>query len=783
MNKLYKYPVLLLTLLIFLFISFFYGKVILNPNSTLFSNKGDGMKNYYTYAYYINNNSSDVEFEGMNYPYYENIMYTDCHPLLAFLLKKTNKVYPKISNYSIGILNILMLLSIVITAYILYFIFIKLNVDKILAVLSAIAITTLSPQILRITGHYALSYSFSIPFAIYLLLLFEEKKNKIILISIILFVLFLFFTHAYLGMIASMLIFTYAFVSLFNQIIIKKEYDNFNYLKLLITSGIPLTIFYFFIKIIDTHIGRTTNPWGIFENHAEISTILLPIGGPLNSIKHFLFNNIHQPWEGIAYIGLIAILGLIYYFICLRLVKKNALTNYSIINNLFLKRLFIASIFILLFSLLLPFRSIWYYIISHIHSIKQFRAIGRFAWVFYFVINIWVVFLINNIIKNLKNKGRHKLAKLILIIIPIFIFIEGINYHKSISKEITKTPNLFNLNQTTQSFQKDCLSIDSDKYQAIISLPFFYIGSENFGKKVSNKISKLSFLFSYHLKLPMINSYLTRTSIQESKNIMQLFAYNFYKKEIKNDLKNKKPFLIICSNEYLEKAETEILKKAKLLIKREDYKIYEIAVESLFKNNANEEYEKFIKIKDSLFHKDSFIVSDTNLYFSFVDFNKYPHFGIDNNGCYTNALKKLNIIYSINTNKINKDRQYVARFWMYNQGENFGQDCLNAIIFFQKIKNNNVIWIKPTTNARASFQINGNWSLVEVPFDMDYFDYSAHYDLIIKGNNKYSDKNIYIDKLLFFDKKLDIYKLESNTDSVMFLYHNNQQIKIHKNQL
>ena len=55
-----------------LFVSLFYGKILLHPNSYLFSADGDAMKNYYTYAYFIKNNHSNTNFEGMNYPYGEH---------------------------------------------------------------------------------------------------------------------------------------------------------------------------------------------------------------------------------------------------------------------------------------------------------------------------------------------------------------------------------------------------------------------------------------------------------------------------------------------------------------------------------------------------------------------------------------------------------------------------------------------------------------------------------------------------------------------------------------
>jgi hypothetical protein len=66
------------TIYIYFFIStvlifFFYWPVLLAPNSFLFSSGGDGITHFYTYAYYIANNLSILEFEGMNYPYNEHI--------------------------------------------------------------------------------------------------------------------------------------------------------------------------------------------------------------------------------------------------------------------------------------------------------------------------------------------------------------------------------------------------------------------------------------------------------------------------------------------------------------------------------------------------------------------------------------------------------------------------------------------------------------------------------------------------------------------------------------
>ena len=84
-----------------LFISIFYGKIIISPNDYIFSDKGDGIKNYYTYAYHIKHDKSYINFDGMNYPYGENFLYTDCHPLLANTLKLLSNITPFFKNYSV----------------------------------------------------------------------------------------------------------------------------------------------------------------------------------------------------------------------------------------------------------------------------------------------------------------------------------------------------------------------------------------------------------------------------------------------------------------------------------------------------------------------------------------------------------------------------------------------------------------------------------------------------------------------------------------------------------
>jgi len=775
---------MILIILIMAFLFGFYGKTILHPNSFMFSSSGDGIKNYYTYAYYIEHNKSFTNFEGMNYPYGENFTYTDCHPVLAFFIRVIHMIFPGISNYSIGILNLFMLISLGLTAIILYFLFRELKVAHFLSVAGALGISILCPQIFRMTGHYGLSYGFFIPLTIILILRFEKGfHQKRILFFIALSILFFFTLHAYLGMISAMTVIVYGLISMANQLLAKKRLNIKKQILLLLSAIIPVATYYLFVKITDTHTGRTTNPWGILENHAEMGSVFLPVNSPLDTIRHFLFPNALQPWEGWSYIGLTTIIALIAFIIAsviFSFKSRKIRFDENWIDSLPLRQLFVTSLIVLAFSMFAPFR--WYHLerlINYFDIIKQFRAIGRFAWVFYFISTIMLICMVNKAFEKLSAHKKKIGAFILAILIPSILIAEGWNYHKITAAEIVKSPNIFDLQHAPDNLKQDIRSVNIHHYQAILPFPFFYIGSENYGKTADDKIYHLSFLFSYHLGLPIIGSYLTRTSIYESKNIMQLLASNFYNKEIRKDLPNNKPFLLLCLNDRLNNVEKAYQEKAILLVKRDLYSLYEIDPDVFFENTAGQELTKFNELKDRLFKKDGFLVNDTSLYFKFIDFksDKTDISISERNGCYFGAQKDFHILFTIEKGYLPLNKKYTARFWMYNDGENFGQDCLGGMNFFQKNTGDKLEWLDPIISAGNSQEINGNWSLVEIPFEN--IDNNASYELVFKGSDL-AEKTIYIDDLLFYDNDLIIYKL-INERNKLILFKNNHRITLPAN--
>ena len=80
------------TLLIFsccLAIFFLCPEIALAPNSYLFSDNPDGIKNYYTFLYQ-QKYGTGFHFMGMNYPFGENLIYVDAIPIFSTLMSFIN---------------------------------------------------------------------------------------------------------------------------------------------------------------------------------------------------------------------------------------------------------------------------------------------------------------------------------------------------------------------------------------------------------------------------------------------------------------------------------------------------------------------------------------------------------------------------------------------------------------------------------------------------------------------------------------------------------------------
>lgn len=783
MNKTGKIPAILLLFLSFLFLMMFYGDVILKPNNYLFSQSGDAIKNYFTYASHIKE-ASVVNSTMMNYPYGESFMFLDCQPLLTVIVQWLSGPFPFMLNYTVGIINFLMIFSFVLSAIFLYLLFNQLNVNKYLSVAGAISIAVLAPQIFRTTGHLALSYSFFIPLTWYLFIKFSKSRYKLKWSLLILINnLGWFFIHAYLGMIvSSFILLCFIFDFVFFE---RNRYRKFSqWLYISLQTFLPIIFFWLFISVTDKHVGRTDNPFGFLEYTATFYSVFTPNHPPL---RHYFENiSIDQAWEGWAYIGAGTIFTIVLFIInrIIRLFKKKSFADdSSLLKSQFIIPALFSSLVLLLLAMGYPFKWHMEFLLDWFPVLKSFRGIGRFAWVFYYVITVSSVYFFFLIYES--NK-KHVVFLLLALILPLSYIWEGIPYHKEMGSNLNQYPNLFDKTQLPASITTGLQYAEKSKYQAIIPLPYYHIGSENYTKSATDKIYKLSMILSYHSEIPLMSNYSTNTSIPESKNLIQLLSPGFYPKVVINDIKSDKSFLIIYSNEELTVYEQAILDKGTKIYSDNDYSLYSITKDELFRNTSAEEIRNFEQLRNRLTDVNGFLITvsdsmasiaDTNAAISYNSFEDSPQeLSYRGKGAYYGEMKNYNLITNIELSKLKKDRDYVISYWMYNEGGDYGQDVLNSLTFLEvKYPTGNQEWLSITNPAR-SVVINGSWSLVEMDFKLP--ENASSVSVLLKGNDA-SVKKIYIDDILIRAKDTDVYKImKEENGSITELFKNNHRISL-----
>lgn len=775
MEKIEKNSKVLLVVLVLLFLSLFYGKVLWSPNSYLFGVSGDAMKNYFTYASQIKE-SSYSESVAMNYPYGENFLYLDCQPAFTAVIKTMSKLFPFVADNSIGITNFLLIFSIGISAWLLYLILLRFSVRPILAVISAISISILAPQIVRIDGHFALGYSFFIPLSWYLYLRFNDSQKKWKWsVLMCLNTLFWFFTHAYLGMIIVTFILTCfvidGIVSLWEK---KLDIRFLGYL--ILQTLFPLLFFWGYATFTDIHTGRTENPFGFMESSSNFDSVFYPNREPLKPLVD-RYVTLEQNWEGWAYIGIGSVLGIVIFilFFLYNLIRNR---RFSFTESGLPKPLLIsvvASVIVLLISFGYPFRwGTMEDLLDKFPVIKNFRGIGRFAWVFFYVITVAVIsFTFNSFISK-----KTSYPSFILVALISFSFVyEGIPYHKSKSEVLTLLPNYFDKDQIDNELKYALKNVDFSKYQAIVPLPYYHIGSENFGKEATDKMYRLSMLLGYHSGLPILSNYSTRTSIWESKNVMQVISPQFYKKAIEQDIKDDRPFVIIYSHEELLDCEQNILDRSKELYKNKDLTLFEISKDELLSYKPQKWIEHFGAIEKDLIIKNDFLLSSgtDSSYLYYESYDNHPgNIVFSGKGSMACKKKDFTILKEFQKDELKYNHEYVASFWLYNSGYNHGQDVGNGLLFFQVNQDEqNFEWLK-VENMSVGLNIYGDWSLIEIKFKVP--EILSHSYLVLKGNDR-SKITWHIDDLLIREAGVDVYKVLSdnkNRDKVLFM--NNHRI-------
>lgn len=518
--------------------------------------------NYYSYMFHAQHEAGNFwEFKGMNYPFYEYVIYTGAHPVHSYLIGVLG-----LEHYGIGILNLMMLLSFPMASVFLFLVMRHYKVSVLWAVVAAIAITYLTPQLARMTGHFALSYVFAIPAMWWIMLKCRHGNGQLWGVLSFLYVFYFFLTHPYLGMILVLFSFTFwIIVYIYNRSLWKYS-AGFIAMQVVL----PVMVFRLLVFSTDTHYGRIDEPAGFFSLYGSWKSLYVPHHGPLAGLTR-AFEVEMPPWESWSYVGAASILFFLYSLAYLIVRRKELPIKLIFKHELFM--FFLAAYLILVFSFCFPFKYNWArWITDYFGTVKQFRVLGRFTWIFYYVFTTATVIVLFHIYKK---EGKRLLLTLFFFVGMAFMMVESHEENVAVSDYISATPNTFKEENLSRDMQELVEYVNENDFDAFIFIPFFHLSSENMMILGEEQASFDAYMLSYHTGLPMMNCLASRMSQPESIAFNNFFGSEYMEKELIYDLPEKDKIALISNQDYLSDEELRMVFTQKVEYTNATFTLYQ----------------------------------------------------------------------------------------------------------------------------------------------------------------------------------------------------------------
>lgn len=527
----------------------FWG-LIVNPDGFLINKTGDAAKNYFTFLYH-SLYSSGVWFDGMNYPYSEHLVYTDAQPAISIPLAFLSKYF---SVQPLAIFHLLLVLSFFLAIIYVTKIFLRFEVHYLLAAFFASLIVLMSPQQLKLVEHFSLAYYCVLPILFYYTLLWFQTNNRGGLYTLFLCVLLFSFIHPYYTLMVCLWCVFYSggyFVFSKEKVLRKLKHLYPYWMSCLV----PVVLLLLFVYLTDSVSDRPSYPYGTRAHVTKLNDVFTSYLSPI--WKWLASNNdtiiVAQITEGYSYIGVPAtliIIGVCFYIIVNLFKGKKVLTstnNKSIALWLFvgLGMLFFASgvVFIFCFECL-----------DNASIIKQFRAIGRFSWSFYYIVTIVTVVVLYRFYRMMQQRGRKLTAGFVVFLIGVIWFTEAFSYAREIKKLIDRGRQDFTVerNDGKDSWQSFIVEKGYDKndFQCMLTLPYVHIGTEKLGVNTgaTYPLSK-AFDASLLLGVPIMDVMMSRSSWQQAFNQVKIEGGKLVEKTVLKEINNK-PILLLHDKNY-----------------------------------------------------------------------------------------------------------------------------------------------------------------------------------------------------------------------------------------
>ncbi len=524
-----------------------FGPAFFHPGEYLFSSIGDGLKAYYNLAWYLQHGAGTIN-HSFQYPLGNHMGFTDQNAILTWVLRLLG---PGISvKTCIFAINSLIIWSLPVATWVLYRLFIRMGLPLMWAWAFSLPLVFMSPQMVRIAGHYSLAIFCFFPIVWWWTLdWFEGKKRHLRSVLLALIWTIAGFFHPYLLLMGIGFFGCYG-VAWFIQG--NKISEALSWLSAAVALLTPLLILQLWVKT--TWSGPedyVLAPFGQTYYSTGFEGIFLPSISPFSEVWNFFIDIRKFDLEGWLYVGFpgLLILGFLLYRIFFLLRNKRGNRILKPVWPKVLRTSIWAGVIMGFVAAALPLK--WFPILmEYLGPFRQFRALGRLGLPFYFVFVSVTLHLLYAGYRMLRQRGFKKLG----IALAVGAWISWSLYALAFAKMERNyfLPNQVEKLQDWSLPYADNLraaGIETTDYQAILALPFFHHGSEKI-VLMENQVERAAMALALQTGLPLCDNLSARVPITTLEHSLEWTAHPLIAREFLSQIPSTKLILLAYLPEF-----------------------------------------------------------------------------------------------------------------------------------------------------------------------------------------------------------------------------------------
>ena len=588
-------------LLTLVLLALVHGPIVTNPNGFAFGNEGEAVRNYFALAWHAAQGESLHEFTGMNYPFGEQIVYSEGQPSLSYPLKIGSRLLPGLARRTMGVLNGFLLLGVVASAALLVLVLRRFSIPGWMAMTAAVGMALLGPQSTRLPWMFPQAFCALVPLSMLLVVgVVDAGWGWRWLTALSGANLFFLFLNPYPGLIAST--FTgLALAAAWCLGVSPAGQRGRDALATVVSVGAPVGVFQAYLRMTDHHVGRTPLPAGFLDFTSEPASVLGSFSSPFMPwISLITGHTSEQAWshfEGNGYLGLFCLAALPLGFAGWAWAGLRGAGAAGGPDRRLIGAMVAGAAVLAVFAFGVPLRWIpdGENRVVLLGPLAQFRAPGRFIWPLFYVANLLALVVAARAVARAKTRPWRLVVTAGVTAGLMAMVVEGVAQHRWVSGEGGQPVNFFDRQLVDQTPSLEPLAsairaVEPSRYQAILTVPLFHIGSELLvpPRPFSVAHHHDAMVLAFHLRLPLMSSNLGRISRQESIATFRLYTPPFVGKTLCSELSGEPLLVVVNRDRALDPDEERVAGLGRSLHRAPRFELRHLEVAELCRDRSGE---------------------------------------------------------------------------------------------------------------------------------------------------------------------------------------------------